>query len=124
MKKSTLKLVLAGLFVLLGTTFCILTPRPALSFLPDKLPDARVGVPYKEAILVAGNATPVGNYSVSDGALPPGLELIMNEQLHTATITGTPSQAGTFKFTISVWCYGTNVHGQTGDKQYTLVVGE
>jgi len=124
MKKNKFRAVLAGLFVLLSTTFCLVTPRPALSFLPDKMPDAQVGVPYKVEIVITGNTTPVGNYSISDGTLPPGLELVMDEQLHTAWISGTPSQTGTFKFTISVWCYGTNVSGQTGDKQYVLLVVE
>ena len=124
MKRNRFRVALAGLLVLLSTTFCLVTPRPALSFLPDKMPDAQVRVPYKVDILITGNTTPAGNYSISDGTLPPGLELVMDEQLHTAWISGTPSQAGTFEFTISVWCYGTNVSGQTGDKQYMLLVGE
>jgi hypothetical protein len=122
--KNSLLIVLAGLVVLMSTTFCILTLRPALEFMPDKLPGAQVGHPYNLEILISRNVTPVGNFSISDGALPPGLELLMDEQLHTARITGTPSQSGTFKFTVSVWCYGTNVNGQTGEKQYALVVGE
>jgi hypothetical protein len=125
-KKNTLLIVLAGLAALLSTTFCIIFPisRPELSFMPDKMPDARVGVAYKVEIVVSGNATPVGDYSIPDGALPPGLELVMDEQYHTARIEGTPTQAGIYTFTVSVWCYGTNVSGQTGEKQYTLVVGE
>ena len=124
MHKNSIRLTLAGLVVLLSTTFCNLTPRPALQFLPDQMPEARTGFPYEVEILISGNATPVGNYSISSGALPPGLELIMDEQLHIARISGTPTQTGSYKFTVSVWCYGTNVSGQTGDKQYTLVVGE
>ena len=124
MHKNSLRLVLAGLAVLLSTSFCILTPRPALEFLPDKMPDAQVGHPYEVEILIARNETPVGNYSISVGTLPPGLELVVDDQLRTAKITGIPSQAGTFAFTVSVWCLGTNVNGQTGEKQYTLLVGE
>lgn len=124
MHKNSLLITLAGLVVLLSTTFCITTPRPALQFLPDKLPAAQVGGTYKQEILIAGNATPVGNYSISGGVLPPGLELIMDEQTHSGRIAGTPTLAGTYQFTVSVWCYGTNVSGQTGDRQYSLVVGE
>jgi hypothetical protein len=124
MSKNVLLAALAGLIVLLSTTFCSLTPRPALQFMPDKLPDARVGQRYDVEILVAGNATPVGNYSISTGTLPYGLELILDENLHTARISGTPSVAGTYQFTLSVWCYGTNVSGQTGEKKYAIVVGE
>ena len=124
MPKNVLLAALSGLAVLLSTTFCSLTPRPALQFVPDRMPDARVGQPYDVEILVAGNATPVGNYSISTGTLPPGLELIMDENLHTARISGTPAVAGKYDFTLSVWCYGTNVSGQTGEIKYVIVVGE
>ena len=123
MHPKRVRILMAGLAVLLSTTFCILTPRPALEFKPDQLPAAHLGQAYQVDILVAGNETPVGNYSISAGALPPGLQLVMDQTLRIGRITGTPSQAGTFKFTVSVWCLGTNVSGQTGDKQYLLVVG-
>ena len=121
--KNSFRLTLAALAILFSTTFCILTPRPALQFLPDQLPSARVGQPYKVDIIISGNVTPVGNYSVPAGALPPGLSLVMDQTLRIGRISGTPTQAGTFKFTVSVWCLGTNINGQTGEKQYTLVVG-
>jgi hypothetical protein len=119
-----LLLILAALAFLLSTTFCILTPRPALQFKPDQLPEIRVGQPYQVDILITGNVTPVGDYSISDGALPPGLTLVMDQNLRIGRISGTPSQPGTYKFTVSVWCLGTNVNGQTGDKQYTLLVAQ
>ena len=124
MPKNSLRLVLASLAILLSSTFCILTPRPSLEFLPDQVPAARVGQPYHVDILIARNVTPVGNYSISEGALPPGLDLVMDQAIRIGRISGTPTRAGTYQFTVSVWCLGTNVNGQTGDKQYTLVVGE
>lgn len=120
--KNSLLLTLACLAIFLSTTFCILTPRPALQFKPDTLPPIWVDQPYQVDILVTGNVTPVGNYSVTDGALPPGLTLVMNQNLRIGRISGTPTQPGTYKFTVSVWCLGTNVSGQTGDVQYTLLV--
>ena len=124
MHKKNLCLVLASLAILLSTSFCILTPRPGLDFMPDKMPAARVGQPYQVDILIARNVTPVGNYSISDGALPPGLQLVMDRELRIGRISGTPTQTGTYKFTVSVWCLGTNVNGQSGEKQYNLVVGQ
>ena len=121
--KRNFFLILASLVILLSTIFCILTPRPELEFKPDQLPEVQVGQPYQVNILISGNVTPVGNYSISEGALPPGLTLVMDKTLRIGRISGTPTQAGTFKFTVSVWCLGTNVNGQTGEKQYTLVVG-
>ena len=122
-QKNSLLLILASLMILLSTSFCILTPRPALEFLPDKLPVAQVGQPYQVDILITRKMTPVGSYSITDGALPPGLHLVMDQNTRIGRISGTPTQAGMVKFTVSVWCLGTNVNGQTGNKQYTLVVG-
>jgi hypothetical protein len=96
-----------------------------LKFDPDQLPDARKGAAYEAEIHVTENRTPVGDFALSKGALPAGLELIKVEgEEDTARISGTPQEGGTFKFTVSVWCYGTNVSGQTGEKEYTLVVAE
>ena len=124
MHKNNFRLVLASLAILLSSSFCILTPRPALEFKPDQLPAARAGDPYRVDILVAGNVTPVGFFSITNGTLPPGLNLASERNQQFGRISGTPSQTGTYTFTVSVWCLGTNVGGQTGDKQYTLVVGE
>jgi len=99
------------------------TPRPALQFSPTTLPDAQVGSAYAATITVSQAATPVGGASVQDGALPAGLQLALaKEPINTIQISGTPTVAGTFSFTIYVWCYGTNVSGQTATQEYTLVV--
>ncbi len=118
-------------FVIFATMACMcssvvpfLDPVEPLVFDPDLLPDAQVGVPYEVTISISQNRTPAGDFSLSEGALPPGLELVYVQAEDTAKITGTPTQAGTFAFTISVWCYGTSVNGQTGDKQYIIGVGE
>jgi hypothetical protein len=99
------------------------TPRPALQFSPTTLPDAQVGSSYAATITVSQAATPVGGASVQDGALPASLDLaLVKEPINTIQISGTPTVSGTFSFTISVWCYGTNVSGQTATQQYVLVV--
>lgn len=118
-------LVLA--FVVFATVACmcsILYPSKPLVFSPDQLPDAQAGVPYEATIRISQNRTPAGSISISEGTLPLGLELVYTQAEDTAKITGTPTQAGTYTFTISVWCFGTNISGQTGEKQYTLVVGQ
>ena len=99
------------------------TPRSALQFSPATLRDAKVGSPYAATITVSQAATPVAGASVEDGALPAGLDLALaKEPEDTIQISGTPTVAGTFSFTISVWCYGTQVSGQTATQGYTLVV--
>ena len=93
-----------------------------LKFTPDDLPDAQVGNVYDEEIRVTLNNTPVGDFFISEGTLPEGLEFTFLEGEDAATITGTPTEAGTFSFTVSAWCFGTQVSGQTGDKSYSLIV--
>jgi hypothetical protein len=93
-----------------------------LKFSPDTLPDAQVGKAYDSEIRISLNSTPAGDIYVSNGALPTGLELVKVDGEDIAQINGTPSEAGTFSFTVSVWCYGTQVSGQTGEKDYTIVV--
>ena len=97
------------------------TPGP-LTFAPDILPTARVGEMYEAGIRITENVTPVGEFSVSDGSLPAGLELEFMDGEDAAFIRGIPEEPGSSSFTVSVWCFGTQVSGQTGDKQYTLVV--
>ena len=97
--------------------------RPALVFSPDQLPPATVGAPYQADITIARNETPVGGASVAPGSLPGGLTLeLLPGQADTVRIAGTPTTAGTYAFTVSVWCFGTNVNGQTGEHDYTITV--
>ncbi len=105
-------------------------PNPAfephdesLIFSPAALPDAKVGEPYEAEILITQNVTPVGDFLVDPDQLPTGLELIYTQEMtDSAVISGTPEIAGIYRFTVSVWCYGTMVIGQTGEKEYTIVV--
>jgi hypothetical protein len=94
----------------------------ALVFLPDVLPDAQVGQAYEAAIRVSGNDTPVGDAVISEGSLPAGLAMEKVQSEDIVRISGTPTEAGTFTFTVSVWCFGTNVSGQEGEKEYTITV--
>jgi hypothetical protein len=93
-----------------------------LQFSPDSLPDAQVGQAYSVAITISGNETPVGQMSIAEGDLPAGLALQHEGGKSTATISGTPKEAGEFEFTLAAWCLGTNVSGQTGQRDYRLVV--
>ena len=97
--------------------------RSELQFSPTTLPDAQVGSAYAVTITVSQAATPVDGASVQDGALPAGLELAASrDPMDTIQISGTPTVAGTFKFTIYVRCLGTQVTGQTATQEYPLVV--
>ena len=96
--------------------------RPKLAFSPTELPEAVVGQPYEVTIAVDNNETPVGLITVDDEDLPPGLALAYEDRATTATIAGTPIEAGEFEFRLRAWCLGTYVNGQEGYQTYTLLV--
>ena len=58
-------------------------------------PNAAVGVVYSLTDQASGG-TPSYTWSVSAGALPPGLDLAAS----SVTISGTPNQNGTYNFTL------------------------
>ena len=138
MKRKSLFVFLALLLILSTSIACSLfvpTAQPTeepepyfgptggpLKFSPDTLPDAQVGIAYDAEIQISLNNTPVGDFFISDGELPEGLEFSFLEGEDAATIVGTPAETGTYIFTVSAWCFGTQVSGQTGEKSYFLTV--
>ncbi len=124
MGKRPLLFALTAVSMLLSTLACMLftPPRGLLKFDPAVLPEAQVGVPYEAKVSISDNATPAGEFSISEGTLPGGLTMEKIEGEDAARISGTPQEAGAFTFRIFVWCYGTNVSGQVGEKEYTLTV--
>lgn len=89
-----------GVFLL--ATALAAMPAGAQAILSDvqitttSLPDGRVGVPYSAALSLRGGR-PLYHWTVS-GTLPPGLSL----EPITGVIGGTPTDAGTFNFTVRV----------------------
>lgn len=136
--QSKKTVLFAALFFVLTVTSCSLfategpTPEPdpflyapaqdPLKFEPESLPVAQVGVAYEAEIRITQNSTPAGDFTISEGTLPPGLELTKIESEDIAKISGVPKEAGSFPFTVSVWCYGTMAFGQTGEMEYSIVV--
>jgi hypothetical protein len=82
--------------------------------LPASLAKANVGSIYQAALSVNGGKAPY-RFAVSLGTLPPGL--VLNPI--TGNISGTPTQAGSFTFTISVTG---DLSSGAGTHSYTLTV--
>jgi hypothetical protein len=92
---------------------CGVLACPIITVNPATLPNGTVGTPYNQIVSASGGTSPYA-FSVSSGALPTNL--ILNSV--TGAITGTPTTAGTFTFTITA----TDATGCSGSRQYTMTI--
>ncbi|HET9288773.1 MAG TPA: Ig domain-containing protein [Gaiella sp.] len=92
------------LLALLGACLAglvLAAPSLALDIADASPPSGAVGVPYSYTFqLSPGSGSPGASWSIDTGALPPGLRLSSNDR--TATVYGTPTQAGAFSFFVKV----------------------
>ncbi len=93
-------------------TFSVVNP-PKLKLATKKLPTAVHGSYYQQQIAVTGGS-PGYSWSLSAGALPPGM-FQSGEYIY-----GTPESKGTYQFTVEVTDSGASP--QTATKKYTLKV--
>jgi hypothetical protein len=92
---------------------CGVLACPIITVNPATLPNGTVGTSYNQSVSASGGTIPI-TFSVSSGALPTNL--ILNSA--TGAITGTPTTAGTFTFTITA----TDAAGCTGSRLYTITI--
>ena len=98
----------------LSVTIAAAGPAP-LSITTSSVASAQVGTAYAAALAASGGTTPY-TWSVATGSsLPAGLTLGGN-----GAFSGTPTQAGSFTFTVQVRDSSSSV--QTASKQYTITV--
>ncbi|WP_406410794.1 putative Ig domain-containing protein [Streptomyces sp. NBC_01614] len=93
------------------------TVLEALSVKEQTLPDAVTNSPYPDGIAFSaeGGQSPY-TWKITDGALPDGLTLAPD----TGTLTGTPTAAGTFTFTVTA----TDQTDRTAKRDFTQTVAE
>ncbi|MCA9255787.1 MAG: putative Ig domain-containing protein [Phycisphaerales bacterium] len=72
---------------------------PAVMITPSSLPDGTTGVFYSQEVMAVAGFTPY-SFAITAGVLPNGLSLPTNRR--TGVISGIPTQAGSFTFTIEV----------------------
>ncbi len=97
-------------------------PLPLKVVLPasgSTLPPGTVGVAYAQNFFLSGGVAPYF-WSVAKGQLPPGLALVSTAAPNDNNnqLAGTPTQAGTFKFTMEV----TDGAGQKASQQFKLTI--
>lgn len=80
-----------------ATGHVIVQPKTRLAISTSSLNKGKVNQSYSANLSAAGG-TPPYQWMISSGSLPPGITL----QATTGTVTGTPTQAGTFSFTTKV----------------------
>lgn len=77
-------------------TVSLVVSAPAITVSPSTLPAASIGVAYSQSLTASGGQAPyVFSTTLASGSLPAGLSLAAN-----GTITGTPTAAGLFSFTV------------------------
>ncbi len=92
------------------------TIAPAvLTITTSTLSNGTVGVAYAETVAITGG-TPAFTWSIPTGKLPAGLTLAAT----TGTISGTPTQSGTYNFTLKVVDSGSPQ--QSASKSFTVVI--
>src|SRR5580692_6420437 len=97
---------------LLGLTIALTTPMLAQLVVSLPQPYATRGVAYSsQAVAVAGTAP--YTFAITMGALPPGLQMDSS-----GAVSGTPTQAGNFTFTISA----TDANNLTGSGSASISV--
>jgi hypothetical protein len=83
---------------------------PIITVNPASLPNGSVGTPYNQTVSASGGTAPY-TFAISIGSLPSGLLL----NAASGAITGTPTTAGTFSFTVTA----TDANGCSGNRSYS-----
>ena len=85
---------------------------PSISVKPTDLPNGKVGTPYNKTMTASGGDAPY-TFTVTNGHLPDGLTLSTG-----GTLSGTPTAAGGFNFTIT----GRDAFECSGKRNYSVTI--
>jgi len=93
-------------------TLHINPPCGTIAISPDSLPNGFQGTAYSGTVTAIGGTAPYG-FTLTGGVLPNGIALST-----AGALTGTPTAAGTYTFTITA----TDANGCMGTRQYTVII--
>ena len=97
-------------------TYSLTVLVPALSLSPETVPGATAGVAYTQAFVATGGVAPY-QYALGAGTLPAGLSL----NAATGQLDGTPTEAGSFDFSITATDSTTGTAASV-TRAYTLAI--
>ncbi|MFV0458314.1 MAG: putative Ig domain-containing protein [Actinomycetales bacterium] len=97
-------------------TYALEVALPMVSISTTSLPDGTSGSAYSATMAAEGGVADY-TYALTEGPLPAGLTLNSN-----GTVTGTPTEAGTFTVTVEAMDSTTGTGPATGSRQYTFDV--
>lgn len=103
----------SGTITIAGQTFTVTQGScPVITVNPAALPNGLVGTAYSQTLTATGGSAPYKS-TISAGAAPNGLNLSSG-----GVLSGTPSAAGTFNFTVKV----ADINGCIGTRAYTITI--
>lgn len=97
-------------------TYLLTVHLPAVVLFPSVLPATMIGTAYSQNLTSKGGMAPY-TYAISSGALPAGLTLS-----DSGVLSGTPTKAGTFSFTVKATDSSTGTGPYTGTRLYSLTI--
>ncbi len=104
--------------LLSAPAFAVITVKP--SAIPNY---ATLNAPYSSGTLQEqGGQSGFYSWTISAGSLPPGLNYSNPPSSATNSITGTPTAAGSYQFTVRVTSIGDPDEGDFGERAYTITV--
>ncbi|WP_380787837.1 putative Ig domain-containing protein [Sphingomonas sp. R86521] len=98
-------------------SYSLTVAAPSVTLSPATLPAGQAGTAYSQALSAAGGTAPYG-YAVTAGALPAGVTLSAS-----GTLAGTPSESGSFAFSVTATDSSSGSGPYASTRSYTLVIG-
>lgn len=96
------------------TSYTIAIDAAAITLTPASLPDGGIGAAYAQSLGASGGTAPYA-FALAGGSLPPGVSLASG-----GTLSGTPTTAGHYAFTISA----TDAYENAGVQAYAVDIAE
>lgn len=99
-------------------SFALTVDAPTIVINPSSMPGGQAGTSYSQLLSASGGIAPYTNFVISTGSLPTGLSLGSD----THTVSGIPTTAGTFTFTVSATDSSTGTGPFQGSTSYTITI--